>query len=142
MYDDTLPNKLAFADLAAMVRKAPYHAWLGVELEALNETDIVIRMPWRDEIVSSVTANYAHGGVLAALVDLTADFAIAAKFGRGAPTIDLRVDFHRPAGMTELRAIGRVIRLGRTVATAEAQVLNAEGRLVASGRAAFLPPQA
>jgi uncharacterized protein (TIGR00369 family) len=141
MYDDSLPNKLGFEELAAMIRKAPYHAWLGVELEALNEAEIVIRMPWREEIVSSVTARYAHGGVLAALVDLTADFAVAAKLGRGAPTIDLRVDFHRPAVMTEMRAIGRVIRLGRTVATAEAQVLNAEGKLLASGRAAFLPPQ-
>jgi uncharacterized protein (TIGR00369 family) len=141
MYDDTLPNKLDFDALAAIVRKAPYHAWLGVELAELNADGIVLRMPWREEIVSSVTARYAHGGVLAALVDLTADFAIAAKLGRGAPTIDLRVDFHRPAIMTEMRAIGRVIRLGRTVATAEAQVLNAEGKLVASGRAAFLPPQ-
>ena len=137
-----MTNKLSFEALDEMVRRAPFHRWLAVELAALNDDDIVIRMPRREEMVSSVTHGYIHGGVLAALVDLTAVFAIAAKLGRGAPTVDLRVDFHRPAITTELRAIGRVIRLGRTIATAEATVLDAEGALVASGRGAFLPPSA
>lgn len=141
MYDTTAPNKLDFERLAEMVRRAPYHRWLGVELEALNAEDIVIRMPWREEIVSSPSGGFAHGGALAALVDLAADFALAAKLGRGAPTVDLRVDYHRPAVNTEMRAIGRVIRLGRTIATAEAQVVDMQGKLLASGRAAFLPPQ-
>jgi uncharacterized protein (TIGR00369 family) len=141
MYDTVAPNKLDFDTLAAMVRKAPYHRWLGVELEALNAEDIVIRMPWREEFVSSPSGGFAHGGVLAALVDLAADFALAAKLGRGAPTVDLRVDYHRPAVITEMRATGRVIRLGRTIVTAEAMVVNAEGKLLASGRAAFLAPQ-
>lgn len=137
-----MTNKLSFEALDEMVRRAPFHRWLGVELAALNDDDIVIRMPRREEMVSSLAHGYIHGGVLASLVDLTAVFAIAAKLGRGAPTVDLRVDFHRPAITTELRAIGRVIRLGRTIATAEATILDAEGALVASGRGVFLPPQA
>ncbi|MBL8702228.1 MAG: PaaI family thioesterase [Alphaproteobacteria bacterium] len=137
-----MTNKLSFEALDEMVRRAPFHRWLAVELAALNDEDIVIRMPRREEMVSSVTHGYIHGGVLASLVDLTAVFAIAAKLGRGAPTVDLRVDYHRPAITTELRAIGRVIRLGRTIATAEATVLDADGALVASGRGAFLPPSA
>lgn len=137
-----MTNKLSFETLDEMVRRAPFHRWLAVELAALNDDDIVIRMPRREEMVSSLTHGYIHGGVLASLVDLTAVFAIAAKLGRGAPTVDLRIDFHRPAITTELRAIGRVIRLGRTIATAEATVLDAEGSLVASGRGVFLPPQA
>lgn len=135
-----MTNKMSFEALDEMVRRAPFHRWLAVELVALNDDDVVLRMPRREEMVSSVTHGYIHGGVLASLVDLTAVFAIAAKLGRGAPTIDLRVDFHRPAITTELRAIGRVIRLGRTIATAEATILDAEGVLVASGRGAFLPP--
>ncbi|MCC7426326.1 MAG: PaaI family thioesterase [Alphaproteobacteria bacterium] len=141
MYDTTRPNKLAFAELAEMVRRAPYHVWLGIELMTLGEEDIVIRVPWREEFVSSVKFGYAHGGVLAALVDLAADFALAAKLGRGAPTVDLRVDYHRPALAGEMRAIGRVIKLGRTIATAEGMVTDADGKLLASGRAVFLPPQ-
>jgi uncharacterized protein (TIGR00369 family) len=141
MYDTALPNKLDFEAMAAMLRRAPFHQWLGLELEALNPGDVVIRMPWREEIVSSVTQGYAHGGVLATLIDLTCVFALVAKAGRGGATLDMRVDYHRPAIRTDLRCIGRVIRLGRTVATAEANVLGADGRLLASGRAACMAPQ-
>jgi acyl-coenzyme A thioesterase PaaI-like protein len=39
---------------------------------------------------------YTHGGVLAALVDLGADWAMVKTLGLGVPTIDLRVDYHSP----------------------------------------------
>lgn len=79
-----------------------------------------------------------HGGILATLVDLTADFAIAARIGRALPTIDLRIDYHRPVSDGEVRATGTVIKAGRTIATAEARVYDAKGSLVASGRGAYL----
>lgn len=129
---------LSFEELAEKVRKSPFHQWLGVQLVEMAADSITIEMPWREEFVSGVAQRNAHGGVLASLVDLTADFAIAARIGRGAPTIDLRVDFHRPALPGTIRATGRVIRLGRTITTAEAHLHDAEGRLVASGRAAYL----
>ena len=37
------------------------------------------------------------GEFASALVDLTADWALVSRTGRGVPTIDLRVDYHRPA---------------------------------------------
>ena len=132
-------NALDFAALARLVVAPPFHAWLGVRLVALSESEVTISMPWRAEFVSSPTARYTHGGVIAALVDLAADYAIAAKLGRGVPTIDMRVDFHTAAEAgEELVARASVIKLGRTLATAEARILGAEGRLVASGRGVYL----
>lgn len=136
--DNRLPNKLSFDELAAKVISAPFHRWLNLRLVALNERDVVIEMPWRDEIVANPSVGYAHGGVLATLIDLTADYAIAAKLGRGVPTVDMRVDFHRPALSGPLRITGRVIKLGRTLATAEAWVADPAGKLLASGRATFI----
>ena len=136
--DGGLPNKLDFDELAAMVASAPFHRWMNLHLLALNERDVVIEMPWRDEIVSNTKHGYAHGGLLATLIDLTADYAVAAKLGRGVPTVDMRVDFHRPAMPGVLRTTGRVIKLGRTLATAEAWVADEAGKLLASGRATFL----
>jgi len=136
--DSRLPNKLGFDELAAKVTSAPFHRWMNLRLLALNERDVVIEMPWRDEIVAEPTIGYAHGGLLATLIDLTADYAIAAKLGRGVPTVDMRVDFHRPALSGPLRTTGRVIKLGRTLATAEAWVVDTAGKLLASGRATFI----
>jgi uncharacterized protein (TIGR00369 family) len=134
-------NALTFEELAPRVRRAPYHQWLGIELTALDDEGIEITMPWRDEFLSSVDPPYSHGGVIAALIDLAADFAVAARAGRGAPTVDLRVDYLRAAGPGPLKARGRVLRLGRSLATADAEVFDQEGRRVAAGRAVFFMGQ-
>jgi uncharacterized protein (TIGR00369 family) len=129
---------LDFATLAAMVRDCPFHAWLGVKLRALDETGVTIEMPWRDEFVSDATRGYAHGGILASLIDLAADYAIAARLGRGVPTVDLRVDYHRAALPGTLVARAAIVKLGSTLASAEARVFDARDNLVASGRGVFL----
>ena len=129
--------KLDFETLAAMVKDCPFHEWLGVELVSLDATGIAIRMPWRAEFVSDPDRGYTHGGVVASLIDLAADYAVTAKLGRGAPTVDMRVDYHRAAMPGPLLARAAVIKLGGTLATAEARVLDEHDELVASGRALF-----
>jgi uncharacterized protein (TIGR00369 family) len=128
---------LDFETLAAMVRGCPFHEWLGVELVSLDETGIAIRMPWRAEFVSDPDRGYAHGGVLASLIDLAADYAVAARLGRGVPTIDMRVDYHRAAMPGSLIARAAVIKIGGTLATAEARIFDECDELIASGRALF-----
>src|SRR5271165_4782431 len=103
---------LDFAALDAMVRNCPFHAWLGVRLLSLDPSEIAITMPWRGEFVSEPTTGYAHGGILASLIDLAADYAVAAHLGRSVPTIDLRVDYHRAASPGTLTARAAVIKLG------------------------------
>lgn len=132
---------LTFAELETMVRQGPYHEWLGVRLAALEDDKVVIEMPWRAEFVSTRAGGYAHGGILASLIDLAADYAIAARLGHGVPTVDLRVDFHRPAMPGTLRAEAQVVRIGRTVATADATIFDQAAKLVASGRGVFLVQQ-
>jgi uncharacterized protein (TIGR00369 family) len=128
---------LDFETLAGMVRGCAFHEWLGVELVSLDQTGIVIRMPWRAEFVSDPDRGYAHGGVLASLVDLAADYAVAARLGRGVPTVDMRVDYHRAAMPGPLVARAAVIKVGGTLATAEARIFDERDELVASGRALF-----
>ncbi len=126
------------AALDALIRSSPYHQWLGVGLSGLTASEIELRMPWREEFVSDPQIRYTHGGILATLIDLAADFAIAAKIGRGVPTIDLRVDFHKAAMPGALIAKAAVIKVGGTVATAEARVYSEGGALLASGRGVYL----
>jgi uncharacterized protein (TIGR00369 family) len=130
--ESTAP-KLDFETLAAMVKDCPFHEWLGVELVSLDATGIAIRMPWR----ADPDRGYAHGGVLASLIDLAADYAVAAQLGRGVATVDMRVDYHRAAMPGPLLARAAVIKVGGTLATAEARVLDEHDELVASGRALF-----
>ena len=114
-----------------------FNDWMGLSITKLDEESIEISLKWREEMISNPKARWTHGGILGALVDVTADFMIAAKLGAPAPTVDLRIDYHRAATPGDLKAVGRIIRIGRTFSTAEAEVLDSEGKLIASGRGVY-----
>ena len=128
----------------ALITRAPYHQWLGLQVLALHEDGIDLKATWREEWVVSPDRRYTHGGVLAALVDLGADWAMVKKLGRGVPTIDLRVDYHAAATPGDLTIRGKVVRMGGQFSTAEAHVYDAAGKLLASGRGTYFtaPPKA
>ena len=118
--------------------RAPYHRWLGLSVLALDEKGIDLKATWREEWVVNAERRYTHGGVLAALVDLAADWALVKRTGRGVPTLDLRVDYHAAAMPGDLIAKGRVIKAGGTISTAEAHIYDLEDKLLASGRGTYL----
>jgi uncharacterized protein (TIGR00369 family) len=137
-----MSEELTLERVQEIVTRGPYHQWLGLKVIAVQDDGIELTATWREEWVVNVERRYTHGGVLAALVDLGADWAMVKKLGRGVPTIDLRVDYHAAAMPGDLTVRGKVIRMGRQFSTAEAQVLDAAGKLLASGRGTYFtaPP--
>lgn len=121
-----------------LLARSAYHRWLGLKLITLDEESVYLGLTWREEMIAHPERRYTHGGILAAFIDVTADYAIAVKFGRGIPTVDLRIDYHRAALPGDLTARGRVLKLGRTLSTSEASVFDREGQLLASGRGVYL----
>ncbi|HKT17403.1 MAG TPA: PaaI family thioesterase [Stellaceae bacterium] len=138
-----MSDTLTVEQVQEMILRGPYHQWLGLKVIALSEDGIELKASWREEWVVNRERRYTHGGVLAALVDLAADWAMVRRTGRGVPTLDLRVDYHRAAMPGDLTARGMVIRFGRQISTAEASILDQDGKLVASGRGTYLtaPPE-
>jgi uncharacterized protein (TIGR00369 family) len=127
-----------------LVTRGPFHRWLGLKVVTVHDDGIELTATWREEWVVNPDRGYTHGGVLAALVDLAADWAMVKKLGRGVPTIDLRVDYHAAAMPGDLTARGKVVRLGGQFSTAEAHIYDSNGKLVASGRGTYFtaPPKA
>lgn len=138
MDNPTRSTAIEFQALDELVRRSPFHQWLGVRLHALSQDGVELLLPWRPEFVSVAGIGYTHGGILGALVDIAGDYAIAARLGHGLPTVDMRVDFHRPAMPGPLLAKACVLKLGRTLCTAEARIHDEAGALVASGRGVYL----
>jgi uncharacterized protein (TIGR00369 family) len=120
-----------------LLRRGPYHQWLGLNVLSVGDGTIEIEATWREEWVVNPDRKYTHGGILAALVDLAADWALFSKTGRGVPTVDLRVDYHRAAMPGNLIVKGKVIKFGSQLSVAEAQVLDKDGVLCASGRGVY-----
>jgi uncharacterized protein (TIGR00369 family) len=85
-------------------------------------------------------AGDVQGGFLAAMLDDTLGPALVATLGVGqwAPTIDLQVQFLRPAKPGELRGVGRVVRRGREVAFLAGELRSADGVVVATATASAI----
>jgi uncharacterized protein (TIGR00369 family) len=140
MSAQTQPNSAgeAFARLEEEMRRPPFHAVLAPEAHEANaeRAEVVIRLPYRPEFSKDPVAGGYHGGVIAALIDLAGHAAVASHIGRPAPTIDLRIDYLRPAPGVTLLARAKVLRAGRSVARADVDVI-ADGVVVAVGRGTF-----
>lgn len=130
-------QRLSKDELQKIITRAPFHQWLGLEVTEVTADSIVVRAKWREEFVVNPEGRYTHGGILATLIDVVADYALAADLGKPVPTIDLRVDYHRAAMPGDLIVTGRVIRGGSQFATVEAEVASEEGKLLASGRGTY-----
>jgi uncharacterized protein (TIGR00369 family) len=127
-----------------LLRRGPFHQWLGIKVLKVEADGIELKATWREEWVVNPDRRYTHGGVLAALVDIAADWAMVTRTGRGVPTIDMRVDYHAAAMPGDLIARGRIIKWGSQFSVSEAQVFDQGGKLLASGRGTYLtaPPKA
>lgn len=121
-----------------MITRGPFNKWLGLRIQKVDKEGIELIATWREEWVVNPQRRYTHGGILAALIDLTADWSLVAHTGRGVPTIDMRVDYHRAAMPGDLTARGKIVKLGSQFSVAEASVFDAEGKLLASGRGVYL----
>ncbi len=118
----------------------PFHQWLLPELiEAVADKGIVkVRLPIRQEFCRMPDRPELHGGIIAALADITGHAAIASQLFHSVATIDMRVDYLRLAGGAELIAIGTVIKVGRTIGVVDVQIKDDNEKLVAISRASYV----
>lgn len=117
----------------------PFHRVLRPEsLDADPERGTVtIRISFHEDLARAKGERAFHGGVIASLVDLAGHAAVAMKIGRMAPTIDLRIDYMRPADGEALIAHAKLLKAGRTVARVDIDVRDIQDRTVALGRGTF-----
>lgn len=78
-----------------------------------------------------------HGGVYAALIDNAMGFAVAALAQVRIATTQMNVHFLAPISAGRITCTAAVLHRTRRTATAEAQVRDADGNLLALGTAAF-----
>lgn len=130
---------LTLAEIQDYFDASPYIASLGLNAVALElaEGILTVRAPMRAEFERGPGTKQWHGGPLAAIIDTVGDFALGMQLGCGLPTINIRVDYLRPAIATDLKVVARVRRNGRSVGFVDIDLFDDQDRLVAIGRAAY-----
>lgn len=145
-------------DLVAMITQfyeenIPFNRLLGLRVASLRPEQVSARLDMRRELVGHRPSQRIHGGVFSAAADVTGALAvmaaIAARHADETPaqlaerfsklgTIDLRIDYLRPGHGDHFLFRAEVLRLGSRVATARTDILAADGKLLATGTAAYI----
>jgi len=115
----------------------PAAALLGFELLAIDEAQGAIRVRFQARAEFANPIGVVQGGFLAAMLDDTLGPALQCTLGANqfAPTLELKVNFVKPAQTGTLIAEGRVVARGGSIAFLAGELRTEGGELVATATA-------
>ena len=130
---DAVRRRLFWDELAGRIVPPPSAVTLGWELVTVDADQGTIEVAFSAGEQFVNPAGVIQGGFLAAMLDETLGPALVATLPEGqfAPTLDLHVQYLRPAHPGRLYGRGRVVQRGKQVCFLAGELLDPSGRPVA-----------
>jgi acyl-coenzyme A thioesterase PaaI-like protein len=131
----------------------PLEELLDIRFEMLDTDSLCIKLATRDDLCGYPGGGILHGGVIAAVMDIMGGHIITwnrLKDVRDQPpqeqvkrlknigTIDLRVDYLRPAKGKEFTATASIIRAGNKIVVTRMELHNEQQILIAVGTGTYI----
>lgn len=123
-----------------LINALPYASALGLTLEGFGEGWAEMEMPYDEALTGDPATGVVHGGAVSALLDTTCGAAVMGhpKTGPTTATLDLRIDYMRPAVPGQvIRARAEVVRVTRTIAFVRATTHDDGDDPIATATGAF-----
>lgn len=130
--------------VADAIARIPYAKFLGVRAE-LKGDELTLIMPFAPHLVGNPILPALHGGVVGALMEVTAltQLAIASKSETFPKTIDVNIEYLRSGRPLDTYARARVVKIGRRIANVQAEAWQGErSQPIASLHGHFMTPEA
>ena len=120
-----------------VVRSTPYLKLLGIELEEIDEEKVVMSLAMQEKLRQPY--GLLHGGATASLIDTATAFAVITSIGTDekATTVDLTVQYLRPHTDGKIFCTAKVVRAGKRLLFLSAEVVNEQGKLVATALSTY-----
>jgi uncharacterized protein (TIGR00369 family) len=134
-------------------KRIVFNAVLGLQITDITPEGVAGRIAMKPELIGHFTHQRLHGGVISATLDAMGGLAVTAAMGARhmdetpmqrlhrfvkLGTIDLRVDYLRPATGEWFGLRGEVLRLGSRVGSARMEFVGSDGKLLATGAGAYI----
>ena len=120
--------------------KIPFNTFLGMKVDKLDEGFARLRVPYFENLIGDPVRPALHGGVVSTLADTAGGIAAFTSVGPGdvLSTVDLRVDYLRPAALQDLVAEARVLRTGNRMVVCDIAVFHDDpDHRVATGKGVY-----
>jgi uncharacterized protein (TIGR00369 family) len=114
---------------------------LGIEVVDLSQGEKRVEAMFDASEAFTNPMGQIQGGYLCAMLDDVMSLAgvVASGLTHLMPTLEMKTSFLRPALPGKLRAIGRVVKWGKTIAFTEGELFDDQGRLLAKATGTALP---
>ena len=111
---------------ASLARQA-FMKTLGARLVSVAPGEVSLELPFDPRLTQQT--GFLHAGVVAALADNACGYAALSLMPADAEvlSVEFKVNLMRPAAAPLFRAVGRVVRAGRTLTVCTAEVRAVEG---------------
>lgn len=117
----------------------PFRQHLGVEIDQVdNDGRAQISLTVTPELLQAY--GHVHGGVYCVLIDSVLGTCTRSALQRdcASATVELNISFLRGTGPGTLVCRGEIVKAGRSIVVGVADVLDSEGRKLATGRGSFM----
>ncbi len=93
------PKSIAERFQERFAEAIPHNRALGLQIERIEPDRVFARLPWREDLVGHPELRILHGGAISASMDAIcgASVFVALKQAMRIATLDLRIDYLRPA---------------------------------------------
>lgn len=134
-------------------QRVVFNRVLGLRIDVVAGDGVSGHIAMREELIGHYGHRRLHGGVISAGLDAMGGLAVMAAIGARhmdeppaqrlqrfikVGTIDLRIDYLRPGIGERFELRAEVLRLGSRVASTRMAFSGADGKLLASGAAAYI----
>ena len=117
---------------------SPFWDYIGMEEQLIEKGYAELRI--------NITPNLhqrrgsVHGGVLATLIDGAVGSAVRSTLSedQASATVELKINYFRPAKGDYLIAKAKLIQRGKTIAVGQAEIIDSDERVVAMGTATYM----
>jgi len=124
-------HEALIGSLRDRLQDSEFYRWAGVEVTDASPGAVEIAFEAGPQHLN--LQGLVHGGILATLADTAMGLAVRTvlEAGRRHVTVQLGVEFLSPGRPGRITARGRSVKIGTQLGFAEADVVNADGRLLA-----------
>ena len=96
---------------------------LGARLVSVSAGEVVIQLNHREDLVQQ--NGFLHAGVTTAVIDSACAYAALTMMpeGREVLSVEFKVNLLAPAAGTRFRAVGKVVKAGRTLTVCQGEMI-------------------